>query len=173
MSKNKTVDITQINIDQEQKEIVAIKKLITQLTGTILRNKDLLSTQDQLTLNEVLNILDNLIKEKNSLMKKRQRYDKKVINIAKKLEEEINKLNDREKLSYILIQNLNTFTFDVDTLEKGINEFIEIAAKNIYKRKVTPQEYLQSLKQALTKNNSKYSQYLSIYNEKLIEFEID
>ena len=93
------------------------------------------------------------------------------MNVAISLKSELNKLSDREKLSYILAHNLKTFTFGVYTLNEGVEEFIYMASKEIFHKNTSVKEYLNTLHEStLDTQHPNYAKYLKVYNEKLVEF---
>jgi len=167
---NNIGNIIHVNIDQEHKEITALKKLITQLQSITLRNKDLLSIKDKTTLEKTPQALEQIIKKKSTLIKKRQTYDKKLTKITAALKNEFEKLDDTKKLSCILLQNLNTFTLGTNSFNEGVQEFLQVASKEIYQKDITAFEYIKNLQNLLNNENPNYQKYLDTYNQKLAQF---
>ena len=169
--KTDTLEISRLSIDELRREITAIKKLLTQFETISIRDSELLSIKDKSTLQKTPDALQHLIQKKYTLIKKKEAFDNKVEKIEKELKSELNKLSDREKLSYILAHNLKTFTFGVYTLNEGVEEFIYMASKEIFHKNTSVKEYLNTLHEStLDTQHPNYAKYLKVYNENLVEF---
>jgi len=166
------IELSRIDTDELHRSISNIKKVITQLETISKQEVDLLSLKDSSILSKTAESLQHIIKKKSVLIKKKEVYARKVLKFQKQLQNELDKLNDKEKLSTILLQNINTFTFGTSTLHEGIREFIEIAAKRIESSNISVEEYLTRVHASLDTTHKNYPKYLEVYNKKVSELNL-
>ena len=166
------IELSRIDTDELHRSISNIKKVITQLETISKQEADTLSLKDTSILSKTPEALLRIIKKKAALIKKKEVYDRKVLKIQKQLLSELDKLNDREKLSIILLQRVNTFTLGTSTLQEGIQEFIEIAAKRIEQNNISVEEYFASLHASLDTTHANYPKYLETFNQKVSELHL-
>ena len=165
-------ELSRIDIDELHRSISNIKKIVTQLETISKQEAALLSLKDTSILSKTPEALQRIIKKKSVLIKKKEVYDRKILKIHKQLQSELDKLSDKEKLSTILLQSINTFTLGTSTLREGIQEFIEIAAKRIESKNISVEEYLTRVHASLNKTHANYPQYFETYNQKVIELNL-
>ena len=161
------MDSTPENIDiaYEKKEIGSIKKLVKELENLRLRNKGLLSTTQDTQLCKTIDTLSALQSKKEKLIHKRQAYDKKSYSISKELDKLMQTLDEKEKLTIILTYSPNMFTLGTDTLQKGVEEFLFFAPRDIIRKKTTPKAFVQNLLEASKKNDHpQYSKFKEQYD---------
>ena len=166
------IELSRIDINELHRSISNIKKIITQLETISKQETALLSLKDTSILSKTPEALQRIIKKKSTLIKKKEVYDRKILKIHKQLQNELDKLNDKEKLSTILLQSINTFTLGTSTLREGIQEFIEIAAKRIESKNISVEEYLTRVHASLDQTHANYPKYLETYNQKVIELNL-
>ena len=166
-------NISLIDTDELQNSISNLKKLITQIEKTVNQDSVLISIKDANTLEKSQTVLEKLIKKKTAIINKRVAYDKKVAKARQQLFNEIKILSDKEKLSFVLAHNFNAFSLGTHSLKEALDEFLDIAAKEIVKASIKPREYLQRFnKEHINKDNPNYQRYLEIYNQKVQELNL-
>ena len=165
-------NISLIDTNELQNSISNLKKLITQIEKTVKQNSDLISVKDKIILEKSQTALEKLIKKKTALINKRVAYDKKVAKAREKLFNEIKPLSDKEKLSFVLAHNFNAFSLGTYTLKEAVDDFLDIASKEIVRLSITPKKFLQNFKKHLNQDNPNYQRYLEIYNQKVLELNL-
>jgi len=148
-----------------------IKRLITQLNLILQRDKDLLNNENNQTIIDSLLVLEELIAKKKSILNNYKKENERINSAKIRLEKLFNQLEDRQKLSYVLLANINAFSLCTENLNEVYEDFLDDGANIMIKEKVSAENYFKmldtSLKNALPE---KYEFYRAKLQEKINEY---
>jgi len=163
----KDLVIQTFSAQEIRKSNSGIKKIITQLNSLIDKNKEILSQRDYKALLDTSEILRKLITKRATFANKAELKDKKISKIRSILKKKIDKYEERKKLAFILVVDLEAFKYFSPTLDEAYDDFLDICAKRLESNKMSVVEFFTKLDNTLStiKSNEKFLSQMKIRTE--------
>ena len=159
--------------DEIRKENTSIKRTITQIDSIINKNSDTLTIKDADALITSKETLLMLIKQRETFAKKKATHSKKIEKMKKDLKKEMDKLDRKKILSYILAKDLRAFELFSPTFQEAYSDFLDINAKVIIEQGITAIEFLEKLEYSIENISPKhYITFISEYNRRAKELKL-